>query len=77
MGCLKMAYHIRRVNKLLEEYPDYPIDKTCHIAGEMIGASEWDAEVIMMLMTHCREEAIEWAKKIFVRTKRKIDAIEW
>lgn len=72
-----MAYHIRRAKKLIEESPDDSIDKLCLIAADMIGASEWDAELIAMLMTHCKNEAIEWAKTILASTKKQIESIEW
>lgn len=75
MGCIKNAYHIKRAKKLLDAYPDYQIDKTCHIAAEMIGASEWDAELITLLMTHCKEEAVMWANTILARTKKQIDSL--
>lgn len=79
MGCIKNAYHIRRVSLLIEKDPDYPVDKNCHIAAEMIGASEWDAEMISLLMTHCPGEAIAWAKSIIERTRRQAESAlsEW
>ena len=76
MGCIKLAYVIRRVKKFREESPLYPINKQCHIAAEMIGASEWDAELITLLMKYCPEEAIKWAKYILESTRKQINAID-
>jgi len=75
MGCLKQAYHIKRVQKILEDTPDYPVEKAAFVAAELIGASEWDAEIIIMLMSNCRVEAICFSDMVLEETQKQISSI--
>ena len=77
MGCLKIAYHIRRTKKVLEDSPEYSVQRASIIAADIVGASEWDAELVTMIMTHCPDDAVKWGKSIMKRTKESIDALEW